>query len=188
MTETPIGSARLVMPDLKRRFIVSQFIAVNNAVCTGCRECELVCSLHHFGECNPELSAVRVVRNEGQGLAEPVPRVCQQCDAPACVDACPVEAISKGDDGDIIRIDPEACTGCGECASACPAGCIFLNPGETTAIACDLCGGDPQCVPLCHSGCLQMLRAEKENEPTRVNRLAGLLSHSLAESMSDGST
>jgi ferredoxin len=35
-----------------------------------------------------------------------------------CVDECPVEAISEGDD--IYVIDPELCTDCGSCADVCP--------------------------------------------------------------------
>ena len=38
---------------------MSQYIAVAPAVCTGCRECEVVCSLSHLGECRPGGSAVR---------------------------------------------------------------------------------------------------------------------------------
>ena len=36
----------------------------------------------------------------------------------ACVDECPVEAITEGDD--IYVIDPELCTDCGSCADICP--------------------------------------------------------------------
>ncbi len=35
-----------------------------------------------------------------------------------CVDECPVDAISEGDD--IYTIDPELCTDCGSCADVCP--------------------------------------------------------------------
>ena len=35
-----------------------------------------------------------------------------------CVDECPVEAISEGDE--IYVIDPELCTDCGSCADVCP--------------------------------------------------------------------
>jgi len=154
---------------------VVQFISVNPEGCTGCRECEMVCSLYHFGECNPELSAVHVVRNEGQGLAEPVPLVCQQCHEPACVDACPAEAIAKAQQSGLVMVDPNACTGCGDCTLACPAGCIFLDTHEERAITCDLCGGEPQCVHMCHSGSLQISEADTEDEVMRVERLVGLL-------------
>lgn len=36
----------------------------------------------------------------------------------ACADACPVGAISEGDD--IYVIDADACTDCGACADVCP--------------------------------------------------------------------
>jgi Fe-S-cluster-containing dehydrogenase component len=141
----------------------------------------MICSLYHFGECNPELSAVRVARNEGQGLAEPVPLVCQQCDEPACMDACPVEAISKSEDSGIVRVDPDVCTGCGECVSACPAGCIFLDADEEKAITCDLCEGDPQCVPMCHSGSLRHSETDGEGDVMRVEALARCLVESSNE-------
>jgi ferredoxin len=35
-----------------------------------------------------------------------------------CLDECPVEAISEGEDK--YQIDPELCTECGSCADVCP--------------------------------------------------------------------
>ena len=135
--------------------------------------------MHHFGECNPERSAVRVIRNEGQGLAEPVPVVCQQCDAPACGDACPADAIFRDPVSGLVEIMPDACTGCGECTVACPAGCIFLDGDQKKAVLCDLCGGEPRCVPMCHSGCLQAEKSDTDGGLIRVERLATLLSKAL---------
>jgi ferredoxin len=40
----------------------------------------------------------------------------------SCIDECPVEAISEGDDK--YTIDPELCTDCGACADACPTDAI----------------------------------------------------------------
>ncbi|MDH7478537.1 MAG: 4Fe-4S binding protein [Syntrophomonadaceae bacterium] len=37
-----------------------------------------------------------------------------------CVEECPAEAISEGDDKYVI--DPEKCTECGNCAEICPVG------------------------------------------------------------------
>ncbi|MDD2220672.1 MAG: 4Fe-4S binding protein [Clostridia bacterium] len=39
----------------------------------------------------------------------------------ACIDECPVNAISEGD---IYSINADECTGCGACADACPTGAI----------------------------------------------------------------
>lgn len=43
-----------------------------------------------------------------------------------CIDECPAEAISEGDDK--YTIDPELCTDCGACADVCPTDAI--EPGE----------------------------------------------------------
>lgn len=50
-------------------------------------------------------------------------RITDECLAcGACIDNCPVEAISEGD---IYSIDPEICTDCGTCADNCPTGAII---------------------------------------------------------------
>ena len=40
-----------------------------------------------------------------------------------CVDECPVEAISEGEE--IYIIDKNKCTDCGSCADACPSDAII---------------------------------------------------------------
>ncbi|MFC1509411.1 DUF362 domain-containing protein [Candidatus Omnitrophota bacterium] len=45
---------------------------------------------------------------------------CSACGT--CVDVCPVEAISEGEDKYVI--DPEECTDCGACAEECPVEAI----------------------------------------------------------------
>ncbi|WP_321417519.1 4Fe-4S binding protein [uncultured Methanomethylovorans sp.] len=43
-----------------------------------------------------------------------------------CVDICPVEAISLGDDI-IAVVDPELCVDCGQCIDACLVEAISLD-------------------------------------------------------------
>lgn len=130
------------------------FIAVDAKVCTGCRMCEVVCSLYHRAESNPERAAIRVIRKERAGLVTCLPLVCQQCAEPACVNACPTEALSQGIGESALALEEDRCSGCGDCVDACPAGAIFMDERQSTPIFCDLCGGEPQCVELCHSSCL----------------------------------
>ena len=42
---------------------MKMYIAANPALCSGCRCCELACSLFHFGECNPELAGLNVIKD-----------------------------------------------------------------------------------------------------------------------------
>ncbi|MCD6113353.1 MAG: 4Fe-4S binding protein [Bacteroidales bacterium] len=39
-----------------------------------------------------------------------------------CIDECPVEAISEGED--FYKIDPDTCIDCGACADVCPVEAI----------------------------------------------------------------
>ena len=154
---------------------MSQLIAVDYERCTGCRECEVVCSLYHFGECNPERSAIRVTRKEKNGLVLSLPIVCQQCEQASCLEACTTGAISKKSSSGTIIVDRESCSGCGDCMEACPAGCIFLDSVYLIAVCCDLCDGQPQCVDMCHSHCLTHASIEGAGGKDRVKRLARIL-------------
>jgi carbon-monoxide dehydrogenase iron sulfur subunit len=159
---------------LRGRWGMPQFISIDPSGCTGCKTCEVVCSLHHFGECNPERSAIRVIRREKGGLVFSLPLVCQQCEPAPCVEACPSEALFRKASNAPLTVDQEKCSGCGNCVDACPAGCIFLSKQINQIVCCDLCGGQPQCVPLCHSSCLTV-RNSGEEALDRIHRLASIL-------------
>ena len=53
-------------------------------------------------------------------MAHVITDACTACGA--CASACPVEAISEGEDK--YKIDPDACTDCGVCVDECPLGAI----------------------------------------------------------------
>ncbi len=153
---------------------MSGFVSVNPPVCTGCRTCEVACSLFHFGECNPLRSAIRIIRREKGGLVTSLPLVCRQCRETPCIEACPTEALSRESGSAPLNIDREKCSACGECAAACPAGCLFLDNQTDLPVPCDLCGGQPQCVLLCHSHCLTLANAGSGGDPHRIKRSADL--------------
>ncbi len=54
----------------------------------------------------------------------------------------------------IIRIDEEACTGCGECAAACHEGAIAMIGGKAKLIREDYCDGLGDCLPACPAGAI----------------------------------
>lgn len=83
-----------------------------------------------------------------------VPKLCNQCENPPCVQVCPVGATFKTADG-IILVDSNRCIGCRYCIQACPYGARYLNPETETADKCTFCyhritkGLLPACVEVC---------------------------------------
>ena len=49
-----------------------------------------------------------------------LPVMCQQCEAPSCVDVCPTGACYKDEEDGVVRIDQDICIGCQSCKKACP--------------------------------------------------------------------
>jgi tetrathionate reductase subunit B len=83
-----------------------------------------------------------------------VPKLCNQCDNPPCVQVCPVGATFKTEDG-VILVDDTRCIGCRYCIQACPYGARFLHPEKSTAEKCTFCYHRitkdllPACVEVC---------------------------------------
>jgi len=59
-----------------------------------------------------------------------IPVLCNHCEDPPCLKACPNKAIVKRQDG-IVLIDQDRCRGMGACVSACPYGNIILPPSDS---------------------------------------------------------
>lgn len=154
---------------------MNQFIAIDHLRCTGCKACEVVCSLYHFGKCNPWRSAIRVIRREKNGLVVCLPLVCQQCEQAPCIEACIIGALSRDRDKGILTLDKQECNACGLCVEACPAECISVGADGKVAACCDLCGGQPQCVLICHAHCLTEVESSEANEKQNVEHLARIL-------------
>jgi Fe-S-cluster-containing dehydrogenase component len=131
----------------------ARYLFVEPELCTGCRVCEMVCSLGHEGACSPRLSRIRVVKVEELNLNYPA--ACVACADPVCVRVCPTKACHPAAEGVGVRIDEALCIGCRECMVACPFGAIGFHAGKDTVFVCDLCGGAPACVAHCAPGALQ---------------------------------
>jgi len=138
---------------------MEKIIVVDHAKCTGCRLCELVCSVVHHGVSNPEKSRIRIIKWESEGVY--VPTVCQQCEDAPCMTACPHKAIFRDADTDAVLIDYSKCIGCRFCVAVCPFGAMVYNSAEKKVFKCDLCGGNPQCVRFCDVKAVSFAPAEK---------------------------
>lgn len=136
--------------------------------CWGCRTCEVACKVK-FG-LGPGPGALRVVevgpRRVGKSLQRDwVPVLCQHCDEPACMEACPVGGFYRERDGS-IQLDASACSRCGACIQACPYG-VLKELDDGTPIKCDLClqargeGWLPDCVQHCPGRAIIIGKAEE---------------------------
>ena len=56
-----------------------------------------------------------------------VPKLCNHCENPPCVQVCPVGATYHSPDG-VVMVDRAWCIGCGYCIMACPYGVRFFHP------------------------------------------------------------
>lgn len=83
-----------------------------------------------------------------------VPKLCNQCTNPPCVQVCPVGATFSTEEG-VVLVDEKRCIGCRYCIQACPYGARYLHPTKKTADKCTFCyhrlekGLLPACVEVC---------------------------------------
>jgi Fe-S-cluster-containing dehydrogenase component len=104
----------------------------------------------HLGVFNANKSGIRIVTRWPE---VPSARVCRQCDDPKCLDACPVSALSRAENGSVV-VKYEECTGCSACVDACPYDGIWLDPLSNVAVKCDTCQGRYECIGECAVGAL----------------------------------
>ena len=90
-----------------------------------------------------------------------VPKLCNQCEKPSCVQVCPVGATYQNADG-VVMVDRKWCIGCGYCIMACPYGMRFFHPvtmwriNVISAITGLTSGMQPACVQACPTGARQI--------------------------------
>ncbi len=84
-----------------------------------------------------------------------LPRLCNHCTRPACVQACPTGALFKREEDGLVLRDEDRCEGAQECARACPYKKIYFNQVRKVSQHCIGCfprleqGVAPACVRQC---------------------------------------
>jgi Fe-S-cluster-containing dehydrogenase component len=152
---------------------IHQRVVLDIDLCIECHACAAACYYHHnnmpivnFGGCDSVV----------------LPVVCRQCEAAACVDACPNGAM-RTDEFGVVSRSLFRCTGCLSCALACPFGVITERLQGRQIPKCDFCesrmhyGDEPWCVASCSSGALRLLDPGASEETGLVllgGRTAGL--------------
>lgn len=121
-------------------------IVANPRSCSGCRICQLICSLTHEGAIDSERSRIQVTTNPFRGTS--TINFCRQCHDAPCYYACLESAIDLDKTNGAVVINQALCNGCRKCEEACPFNAILFSENDK-AHKCDLCGGDPECVKWC---------------------------------------
>lgn len=147
--------------------------------CIGCTRCVEACKTENDVPREPfffrtwveryiirKNGEVNVKAVDGRGEAVPegadrsilrsffVPKLCNQCANPACVQVCPVGATFQTDDG-VVLVNDRKCIGCRYCIQACPYGARYLHPVTRVADKCTFCYHRikqdllPACVEVC---------------------------------------
>ncbi len=119
---------------------------------------------------NPEHPEGLIVPPEEIAKAFFVPKLCNQCEKPPCVQVCPVGATYQTADG-VVLVDRTWCIGCGYCIMACPYGVRFFHPKYKTAEKCNWCyhriskGMNTACVDACPFGARLIGNFRDPNDP-----------------------
>ncbi len=140
---------------------MSKFLLVDHQKCTGCRLCEMVCSVKHTGCSNPSRARIHVVKWESQGIEFPM--ACQQCEDAPCMAVCPKEALKRDEKLGRVVVDYEACIGCKLCVAACPFGGMGIDVVAKQVVKCDLCEGEPLCAGFCQPQAITYVEASTAN-------------------------
>lgn len=163
------------------------YLLVDMKKCQGCMTCMLACSLVHEGKENLSLSRIQVIQDPFKGFPDDITLVqCRQCTDPACVKACPTQALHVDTkNGNIRRIDIEKCIGCKSCVKACPyiPSRVVWDFEEKHAHICDLCANTPYwkekggpngkqaCVEVCPVGAIKFTKEIPQQEGDKGYRV-----------------
>lgn len=122
--------------------------------CVGCLACVVSCLDHHYAGDDKNAVSYRLYRAVDlaeKGLTQYLTDSCRHCADAPCMDACPVNAIGRSEDGR-TTVDRSACVGCRACFNACPYR-IPIFDAEGKSLRCDLCMA---CVQVCPNGALSL--------------------------------
>lgn len=146
--------------------------------CVGCGACVLACETEWQ---TPRNTRRRdwVTEIPAEGRFPNVERsvyvgLCNHCDRPTCISACPTGATYQDDAGRVL-VDEPLCIGCGYCVAACPYDARFFNPVKQKVDKCTFCAPlvDRGIAPACVRTCITNARifGDLEDPASDVSRL-----------------
>lgn len=125
--------------------------------CVGCQACTASCNAEWDvppGQARTNVQFTPLAGTFPVLMSTAFPAQCNHCDHPACVEVCPSGATFQDESG-IVRVDHDACIGCGYCVSSCPYDARSISTITKKIDKCDFCaprlarGEEPSCVSTC---------------------------------------
>lgn len=147
-------------------------------LCHGCQACEVACKQEHDLPVGPRWIRVAPHGPDQAGTKLVLTfksRRCMHCSRPPCIDACPVDAITRRADG-IVLISEDLCIVCDACIEACPFEAPQFNPQKNMVEKCTLCvhrideGLKPACVQACPTEALLFGDINEVTEELRMRK------------------
>ena len=141
--------------------------------CTGCLSCTVNCSMENrIGDARRRTTVGQVeLRGPTGGEAViSMPRQCNHCSNPPCVQVCPTKATYKSSEDGLVVIDYDRCIHCMNCVPACPYGARQPDSShKTPPEKCNFCIHRLQAglLPACVESCIGHARIFGDlNDPT----------------------
>lgn len=137
---------------------------IDTSRCVGCQTCIVGCKILHGCPDGVYLGRLETVGAADNYVVSGTfpdvtitfrPHLCNHCENPACVAACPTGAMHRREEDGVVLSDAQVCIGCGACAEACPYDVPVLNEVAGIINKCDFCidrverGEEPLCVCSC---------------------------------------
>ncbi|MDA8172023.1 MAG: 4Fe-4S dicluster domain-containing protein [Nitrospiraceae bacterium] len=109
--------------------------------CIDCERCKQACRItNHVPEYGYR---TRILEKDVPGAIgqkrEFIPVLCNQCNNPPCVRACPTKASYKDKTTGIIMIEYKKCIGCKTCVLACPYNARYFDDERHAVDKCNFC-------------------------------------------------
>ncbi len=121
-------------------------MAFDYNLCINCKACEIACKEENGIDLGAKNHRLWIISKEPEGdfweldrsTVEFMPKQCNHCEHPLCLEACDQKAISIKDNG-IVMIDRKLCELAQLCMSACPYGAIYTDEDANVADKCTFC-------------------------------------------------
>ena len=158
-------------------------MVIDTRTCIGCGDCVVACKTENkVPEGLNRDWVVEATRGTYPNLTtEFRSERCNHCSNPTCVTLCPTGASHLWKDTNIVLVEPNMCTGCKACISACPYDARLVMHPDGYVDKCTFChhrveeGLDPACVSTCPTGCMHF--GSLDDPSSEVSRLLKTREH-----------